>query len=227
MRPPLRSGYSPDDRTNARIAAARSRTVSYSRASMSPDSFCFLISAFRLAPVAAWAIPSSRVANHSTSCCSIRSQGGLPITASKPPCGRTFCQWRHTPGKATSQCSKPSRSAMVLASRHSSLNDGQKESFWISSPSSTLSGPCAISLYALFSSSARHPTSGTSDLVRSLIFNLAVSQRTPQSVSSSLQSSEVVASTPLKSRTDALTSATSASDISSICCIPAVACSAC
>ena len=73
------------------------------------------MSALRLAPVGASAISSSRKANHSTSCCSIWSQGGLPITASKPPTGSSSCQRRQTPGKATSQCRKPSRSAISLA----------------------------------------------------------------------------------------------------------------
>ena len=40
---------------------------------------------------------------------------GLPITASKPPRGWVSCHRSHTPGKATSQWRKVSRSAMFLA----------------------------------------------------------------------------------------------------------------
>ena len=37
----------------------------------------------------------------------MRSQGGLPMTASKPPSGRKFCQRRQTPGKASLPVQKP------------------------------------------------------------------------------------------------------------------------
>ena len=79
----------------------------------------------RSAAVGASAISLSREANHSTSWSLIRSQGGLPITASKPPCGRSFCQPRQTPGNAASQWRKRSRSAMARASRHASSNAGR------------------------------------------------------------------------------------------------------
>ena len=50
------------------------------------------MAALRAAAVGARAIAGSRIANHSTSCSLMRSQGGLPITASKPPAGRKLCQ---------------------------------------------------------------------------------------------------------------------------------------
>ena len=86
----------------------------------------FLMAALRAAAVGARAIAGSRVANHSTSYSLMRSQGGLPITASNPPSGRWSCQPRQTPGKAASQCRKLSRRATDMASAHRSLKGDEE-----------------------------------------------------------------------------------------------------
>ena len=92
------------------------------------------------AAVGARASSDERVANHSTSWSLILSHGGLPITASKPPCGRTSCHPCQTPGKAASQCRNRSRSAMALASLHNASKSAAEASM--------PPGPSARSLYA-------------------------------------------------------------------------------
>ena len=64
----------------------------------------------------AMAISGRRAANHSTCWSFIRSQGGLPITASKPPFNSLASQSDHTPGKATCQFRNRSLAAKPKAS---------------------------------------------------------------------------------------------------------------
>ena len=67
--------------------SARSLAASNSEASGSPSSRSCLMPRRRAAAVGARASSGERVANHSTSCSLIRSQGGLPMMASKPAGG--------------------------------------------------------------------------------------------------------------------------------------------
>ena len=72
---------------------------------------------FRSAARGAMAISRRRRdANHSTCWSFIRSQGGLPITASKPPVNSAASQSDHTPGNATCQFRKRSLATSPKAS---------------------------------------------------------------------------------------------------------------
>ena len=99
--------------------AARSLALVKSWLSESPSVSKAAI--MRLRSAARWtrAISGRRAANHSTCCSLMRSQGGLPITASKPPSGSTFFRFVHTPGNAACQLRKRS-SAMRVRARSSS-----------------------------------------------------------------------------------------------------------
>ncbi len=155
----------------------------------------------------------------------MRSQGGLPMIASNPPCGRVCCQCRHTPGNATSQCKKPSRWAMALASRHSAEKRDPSASP-VSGESPARAGPRAKSRYAFAGCLPSVVTSDPSYAASSLFFRPAVIQHKPQKKLSMPRRSAVVSSTCSNSAADSCTSATSASDISSMRCIPSVAASA-
>ena len=216
VRPPLSIGYCPDVRASCRNSLAWRLTASNRSASSSPASCRLFIRALRIAPVEASAISSSRSANHSTSGCSMWSHGGFPITASNPPLGLASCHPCHTPGNATCQCRNRSRSAIARASSQVCEKPESRSD----------DSPLASSTYA---SSGRLPsawTSGYSNVACSLFFMPEVIQRKPHRKSSSPLTSAIVSSTPLNSDADSCTSDMSASDISSMRCIPAVAASA-
>ena len=82
---------------------ARALASANSRASGSLAVSRSVIMRLRSAARVAMAISGRRAANHSTCCNFIRSQGGLPITASNPPCSPARSHADHTPGNATCQ----------------------------------------------------------------------------------------------------------------------------
>ena len=83
----------------------------------SPASCSSWIMRLRSAARCAKAMAGRRAANHSTCCIFMRSQGGLPTRASKPPqrppssASLPSSQSGHRPGKASCQCRKRSSSA--------------------------------------------------------------------------------------------------------------------
>ena len=79
-----------------RIPPARSHARNR-RPDGSPLARSSRIMRFRSAARWARAISGRRAANHSTCCSFIRSQGGLPMTASKPPCRFAASQSDQTP----------------------------------------------------------------------------------------------------------------------------------
>ena len=106
------------------------------------------MAARRAAAVVAWAMSDARVANHSTSFSLMPSQGGLPITASKPPSGRPLCQSRHTPGKAASQCRNSCCLAMARAFFQRVRSVAKRSGSASTPPRRNESGPSARIRYA-------------------------------------------------------------------------------
>ena len=86
-------------RSGQQILPARSPVQTPKQAGLRPLSRSAIMR-LRSAARRARAISRRRDANHSTCCSFIRSQGGLPITASNPPWIPLLSHSDHTPGKS-------------------------------------------------------------------------------------------------------------------------------
>ena len=139
--------------------AARALAAAKSWASGSPSRSSAAIMRLRSAARDASAISRRRVANHSTCCSFIRSHGGLPITASKPPVRRALSQFVQTPGNAACQLRKRSSAMSRRASRKCSTNRAPSarsvetsalpNAISMGSPSRPLKKACSASLSCL------------------------------------------------------------------------------
>ena len=152
----------------------------------------------------ALAMSGFRAANHSTCCIFMRSHGGLPTTASKPPrcppssANSASCQSRQTPGNATCQCRKCSS----LANSRAFFNRLRNSSARGASPTGTV--PVAMATGSPNTPSSQAPTKAS-------FLPVGCSQSKACSMVRNPSSGSVSRSTSANKAKDALASASSAS----------------
>ncbi len=161
----------PPERASQVAVFRRPDACTKSRQSGSSLSRSALIRALRFAPLVSNAIERSRASNHGTSSNSKRSHGGLPITASKPPCCSALDQSVHTPGNAT--CQWRNRSSAISARARSRMaanrspSAGARSHTGSTRPSAMNTGsPNSPSSYARTAGRSSRPSASQSSAAR-------------------------------------------------------------